>query len=128
MDETGLVAEREGGGMIIDAILNKAFAGCELTAEEGASLLLEDAGLGPIPGTSAEILNDHVRFPGPYFPPATGWRWSAPLTAWASHNHNDHVLPCGSGSQPGETSALDSRHSKRDERLYGIRAAQLHRG
>ena len=128
MDETGLVAEREGGGMIIDAILNKAFAGCELTAEEGASLLLEDAGLGPIPGTSAEILNDHVRFPGPYFHRRLGRGGPHRSRPGHPHNHNDHVLPCGSGSQPGETSALDSRHSKRDERLYGIRAAQLHRG
>ena len=90
--------------------------------------LLRDAGLGSLPGTAAEILDDEVRaHPLP--------RQAAHRAVARGHAHrargrpaddlDDHVRAHRGAHQPGAPHARDPRPPARHGRLHGVRAAAV---
>ena len=89
---------------------------------------LRDAGLGSLPGTAAEILDDEVRAViCPDKVKTAEWLRGHGGGAWrraAQHGH-DHVRPCRALRALGAPSAARARVAAEDRRLHRIRAAAV---
>ena len=88
---------------------------------------LKAAGLGTLPGTAAEILDDEIRaiICPDKINTRNGSTCSAPRTMRAAHDLHHHVRPCRNLDVLGAASAGAARPAGRDRRLHRIRAAAL---
>ena len=97
-------------------------------ASAPSSAQLKEAGLGTLPGTAAEILDDEVRAiicPDKINTAAMARR--AARRAWArpAHDLDHHVRPCRDLARLGAPSAGAARPAGRDRRLHRVRAAAV---
>ena len=89
---------------------------------------LKDAGLGTLPGTAAEILDDEVRAiicPDKIKTAAVARRAARGAPARTAHDLDHHVRPRRGAGLVGASSAGVARPAGRDRRLHRVRAAAL---
>ena len=92
-------------------------------------MTLKDAGLGSIPGTAAEILDDSVR--GDLSPnklKVSRWIEVIRTRAWSRHpvHLHDDVRPYRRPGALGQPHAAAARHPEGHGRLHRVRAARVH--
>ena len=89
---------------------------------------LRDAGLGSLPGTAAEILDDEVRkilCPDKLRTDAVARGHAHGARGRPAHDVDDHVRPHRGADQPGPPHPRDPRPAARDRRLHRVRAAAV---
>ena len=89
---------------------------------------LKEAGLGTLPGTAAEILDDEVRAiicPDKVNTGAVARRGAHRASARPAHHVHDHVRPCRTAGIVGAASAGAARPAGGDRRHHRIRAAAV---
>jgi 2-iminoacetate synthase ThiH len=106
-----------------EVLYGATLSGC--TIEEYLAAL-KDVGLGSLPGTSAEILDDRVReviSPGRIFNSALDRGHSHRSQARYSDHFHYHVWPCRNGPGPDQAPRSYPQHSKGNRRNHRVRAA-----